>query len=247
MTGDPGHSWLEAAGLPPQAIPHLVGLRLSLERYRTRPAPDELDRAFAAGSALAAGLIGTAGSGAGRRPALPEVRRLAERVPEFDTLLTVAADAAAAAAETAGAQLWAALGLESPPPVWTAAEREAARMAFGCACALAHNADPAQLRRGLRALAAPRLAERLSDELAESEQAWIHALGDRYASVRHRCAPRTVRRSLGLTDLMRTDAACRTAVAERLEGWLGMGGRLPGLAAELEAALVHARTPPKFA
>lgn len=230
--------------VPAEAMPALVALRQSLERYRTRPAADELDRAFAAGTALMAAIATPA---ADRRPDLAEVRRVAEEVPDFGRLLSVAADAAAGAAHASVRQLWAALGLQSAPPTWTAAERDAARMVFGCACALAQNADTVQLRRGLRGLAASRFAERLTSELAQSEDAWTTVLGDRYESVRHRCAPRTPWRSRGLSELIRVDDVCRRAMVTRLERWLAAGGGTTDLGAELEAALVHARTPPKFA
>ncbi|HEY6526570.1 MAG TPA: hypothetical protein VIY10_22480, partial [Solirubrobacteraceae bacterium] len=71
--------------------------------------------------------------------------------------------------------------------------------------------------------------------------------GDRYESVRHRCARRTTWRSLGLSDLLRGDELSRTAVTRRLERWMADGGLLPTLAGELEAAIVHARTPARFA
>jgi hypothetical protein len=230
--------------IPIAALPHLEALRRSLNSYRASPAIPELDRAFAAGSALACEVAPAAD---GRRPDLQQVRRLAARVPEFDTLLSVAADTAGSAARSAAAALWATLGLCSTPPGWSAEEREAARMVFGCACVLAQAGEPARLRRGLRSLAAPRLAQRLTDELAHHEDAWVRALGDRYPSVRHRCAQRTAWRSRGLAELIVADEACRTAVARRLERWLAGGGETRQLGAELEAALVHARTPPKFA
>ncbi len=65
--------------------------------------------------------------------------------------------------------------------------------------------------------------------------------------MRHRYARRTTWRDRGLADLLACDEATHSAVRRRLERWLTEGGRLPALAAELEAALVHERTPARFA
>lgn len=230
--------------LPPEAAPYLWQLRHALARYRTTPHPDELGRAFSAASAVISALMG---AGDGGRPDLAEMRRLAGALPEFGQLVAAAAVAAERAADAASAELWARLGLASPPPGWTAAEREAAEMVFACACAQGEQADPDRLRAGLRAIAAPRHAEIICGELAASEPAWVAALGDRYDSVRHRCAPRTAWRSRGLSELFAADEAARRAVVTRLTRWLALGGEPATLPAELEAAVVHARTPARFA
>ncbi|HZE03895.1 MAG TPA: hypothetical protein VE127_01655, partial [Solirubrobacteraceae bacterium] len=65
--------------------------------------------------------------------------------------------------------------------------------------------------------------------------------------VRHRCARRTAWRSLGLSELLRDDEVARSAVTRRLERWVADGGLVATLPAELEAAIVHARTPARFA
>ena len=108
--------------------------------------------------------------------------------------------------------------------------------------------DPARLRSGLRSLAAARIGQMLAAELTAGEDVWPIALGDRYGSVRHRCAPRTTWRSRGLSDLLRIDLGhppgggdATGAMADRRRA------TSIGLAAELEAALVHARTPARFA
>lgn len=233
-----------APRLPAAALPYLEELRLALARHRAGPAAAELERAFAA----ARGLVTTvAPAGAGGRPDLEEMRSLAAAVPEFGDFLARATDEAAQLVHTATSGLWSTLGLRSPAPGWTAAEREAAGMLFACACAPSQSGDPARLGEGLRALAAGRFAERLCAELESNEDAWVHALAGRYASVRHRCAPRTTWRSRGLSDLLRVDDRTRSAVRARLERWLAAGGTLALLGAELEAALVHARTPARFA
>ncbi|MFZ1993784.1 MAG: hypothetical protein WAU75_06720 [Solirubrobacteraceae bacterium] len=229
--------------LPPEAVPHLQQLRAALGRYRTSAAPIELSAAFPAAGAVIATMV-TSVDG---RPELEQLRRLADTVPEFGELLTAAAAEAERVVCTGTVGVWSALGLRSTAPSWTPPERDAARMVFACACAPAMRMDPVRFQAGLRAVAAPRFAELLCRELAESEEAWTRALGDRYESVRHRCARRTTWRSLGLSDLLRGDETSRKAVMRRLERWMADGGLLPTLAGELEAAIVHARTPARFA
>jgi hypothetical protein len=232
-----------AVTLPPEALPHLLALRAALGRYRTSAAPAELSGAFPAASAMIATML-TSVDG---RPELEQLRRLAHTLPEFGELLSAAAGEAERAVCAGAVGVWRALGLRSTAPSWTPAERDAARMVFACACAPAMRMDPGRFQAGLRAVAAPRFAELLCRELAESEEAWTRALGDRYESVRHRCARRTTWRSLGLSDLLRGDDTSRKAVTTRLERWMADGGLLGALAGELEAAIVHARTPARFA
>jgi hypothetical protein len=229
--------------LPPEAIPHLQELRAALGRYRSTAAPAELSGAFPAASAM----VGTMVRSVDGRPELAQLRHLADTLPEFGELLSAATGEAERVICAGTAQVWGALGLRSPSPSWSPAERDAARMVFACACAPALRMDPVRFQAGLRAVGAPRFAQLLCRELAESEEAWIRALGDRYESVRHRCARRTTWRSLGLSDLLRGDERSRQAVTRRLERWMADGGLLPALAGELEAAIVHARTPARFA
>jgi hypothetical protein len=229
--------------LPPEALPHLQELRAALGRYRTTGAPAELSGAFPAASAL----VGTMVRSVDGRPELAQLRHLADTLPEFGDLLTAATGEAERVICAGTTGVWGALGLRSTAPSWSPAERDAARMVFACACAPALRMDPVRFQAGLRAVAAPRFAELLCRELAESEEAWTRALRDRYESVRHRCARRTTWRSLGLADLLRGDEMSRKAVTRRLERWMADGGLLPTLAAELEAAIVHARTPARFA
>ena len=120
-------------------------------------------------------------------------------------------------------------------------------MVFACACAPAMRMDPVRFQAGLRAVAAPRFAELLCRELAESEEAWTRALGERYESVRHRCARRTTWRSLGLSDLLRGDEALAPGGHSPSRALDGRRRPAPTLAGELEAAIVHARTPARFA
>jgi len=230
--------------LPAAAFPFLVRLREALACYRVYGAAADLQAGFNAAAAVIATVVQPQ---AGGRADLEEMRRLARTVPEFGDLLSCAAAAAEQAVCAGATGVWSTLGLRSPAPAWSSAEREAARMVFACACAPAAQADAARMQDGLRAVAAGRFAELLCRELAQGEDPWVRALGPRYDSVRHRCAPRTAWRSRGLADLVRADDATRRAVAIRLERWLARGGVVPALADELEAALVHARTPARFA
>lgn len=229
--------------LPPEAIPHLQELRAALGRYRSTAAPAELSGAFPAASAM----VGTMVRSVDGRPELEQLRHLADTLPEFGELLSAATGEAERVICAGAAQVWGALGLRSTSPSWSPSERDAARMVFACACAPTLRMDPVRFQAGLRAVGAPRFAQLLCRELAESEEAWARALGERYESVRHRCARRTTWRSLGLSDLLRGDERSRQAVTRRLERWMADGGLLPALPGELEAAIVHARTPARFA
>jgi hypothetical protein len=243
LAGSPGPSgW--APALPPQAEPYLRQLRDALTRHAAGGSPDALESAFAAAGGVVASVASVRPGG---RPDLDEMRRLAQAVPEFGAFLSCAADEAGRIMAAGTAGVWQALGLSVPPAAWTAGEYDAARMLFACALAPSQQVNPGRLRTGLRSLAAARVAGALAAQLTENEDPWVSALGDRYGSVRHRCAPRTAWRSRGLSDLLRMDEASRRAVAARLEQWLVAGGSLDQLAPELEAALVHARTPARFA
>jgi 2-polyprenyl-6-methoxyphenol hydroxylase-like FAD-dependent oxidoreductase len=120
-------------------------------------------------------------------------------------------------------------------------------MLFACTCAADPSAPAERVPAGLRGLTAVRAALQLTGELARDEHLWERALGQRYDSVRHRYARRTTWRNRGLADLMRDNGAVQRAVTARLQRWLTEGGRLAALAGELEAALVHERTPARFA
>jgi hypothetical protein len=88
------------------------------------------------------------------------------------------------------------------------------------------------------------LAAGVTSELRDAgEESWERALGERYASVRRRYAPRTKSGSRGLREAVRTDAHTREALSGRLGRWLAEGAHFTSLAAELEAAFVHSRTP----
>jgi len=143
--------------------------------------------------------------------------------------------------------MFTSLDVTARAPRWSAAERDTARMVFAYACGPVTAKSPEWLARSLRRISAPRIAAQLCAELARRESVWTAALGDGYASLRHRCAPRTRIRSRGLADLLRADADCRAAVTARLERWVISGGALQELPRELEAAVVHVRTPARLA
>ncbi len=230
--------------LPPPALACVAHLRRSLTRYRSSGDHRDLEPALAAAAALLATLDDPADR---RRPEVTHLRRLAQAIPEFGELLSVATAEAERAVGAGAARLWTGLGLRSASPVWTPEEREAARMVFAFACAARPVIGRDRIEAGLRPIGARRLAGLLCSELAADERVWIKALGDRYDSVRHRYAPRNAWRSLRLADLLSSDQGAQEAVTARLQAWIVAGGHPGHLASELEAALVHCRTPDKYA
>jgi hypothetical protein len=223
-----------------------VALRLqaAVDGHEESGDPRNLDEGFVLARDLLAGLIS---ADADRPATIEELRRLVDELPPFGGLLDRAADTAGDAVERSCAALYRSLEIGGRAPGWSPAERETARMVFAYACGPVIAQSPEWLARSLRRISAPRIAAQLCDELSRREGVWRAALGDGYASLRHRCAPRTVLRSRGLADLLRADDECRVAITERLERWLIAGGRLDGLPRELEAAVVHVRTPARLA
>jgi hypothetical protein len=235
--------------LTEEARSQVAPLRAALGGYRRSGELAYLDAAFAAARGLITALPWC--SDQERRPDLEELRWVARAVSEFDELLTVAAGEAERAISASLRDAWTALGLRPGQPGWTATELESARMLFACTCAAPRGAEfaPGTARgipTGLRGLGAGRQALQLTGELAREERLWQRTLGSRYESVRHRYARRTTWGDRGLADLLRDEPTLR-AVRRRLERWLTDGARLPALAGELEAALVHERTPARFA
>ncbi|MGH2855928.1 MAG: hypothetical protein ACRDMJ_00430 [Solirubrobacteraceae bacterium] len=228
-------------GVPLASVGHLGRLRGALGRYRDGAGPGHLELSFAAATDLVATLV------APGRPDLEHLRALAVTVPELGELVSCAADAAEQAVDGVTRGLWRELGLRSSPPCWTEAERETARLVFACACAPDAGSGPERLGRSLRSIAAPRFAVLLCDQLSENEGAWRRALAERYESVRHRCARRNTWRRGGLAELLRSDPESRHAVSARIERWLIRDGDPALLGGELEAALVHSRTPARLA
>jgi hypothetical protein len=230
--------------LSDDALAQLGPLRASLAAYRRSGDTAFLDAAFAAARGLIAAMPWVA---SGSRPELEELRWVTRTIPEFSELLSRAADEAETAISASLVQTWRALGLRRGPPGWTAPELEAARMLFARTCTADASVPNERVPAGLRGLTAGRAALQLTRELAGDEQLWRRALGQRYDSVRHRYARRTTWRTRGLAELMRDNEAVQGAVNARLQRWLTHGARLGALAGELEASLVHERTPPRFA
>jgi hypothetical protein len=230
--------------LSEDALTRLGPLRAALAAYRRSGDTVYLDSAFAAARGLIAALPWLGGR---PRPELEELRWLTRTVPEFSELLSSAADEAEIAISSTLMRTWHALGLRSGPPGWSKPEVESARMLFACMCAADPSAPAERVPAGLRGLTAVRAALQLTTELAANERLWERALGRRYDSVRHRYARRTTWRNRGLADLMRDSGGVQRAVSARLERWVIDGAQLGAVAGELEAALVHERTPPRFA
>jgi hypothetical protein len=222
-------------------LARLGELRAALTAFRETREPAALERGLVAVRELLSTLARS------DRPHLEELRRLAGVLPEFGELLSLAAAEAGRAVAPGYDRLWLALGLQGPVPRWNDVEHEAARMVFACACGPGAMPHPESLRASLRRIASSRLARLICADLCHSEQVWQTALGDRYGSLRHRCAPRTLMRSRGLAELLAGDGECREAVTHRLERWVAAGGHPHELAGELEAAVVHARTPARLA
>jgi hypothetical protein len=220
-------------------------LRAAVAAYQQGGSLTELDQAFVA----AAGAVATVrGERAGRPPSVEEVSELFARLPEFERLVAIAVGEADRSARDAGARLWQSFGLRSEPPRWSDEERWRAALLVACACAPLTGHGRGWLRERLLSLAAGRWARLLVRELqAADETLWRRALADRYESVHQRCAPRSSLRTMGLSDLVRSDARTAEALQQRLARWLAAGGAFEQLPAELEAALVHGRTPARLA
>ncbi|MFL5830289.1 MAG: hypothetical protein ACJ76X_10260 [Solirubrobacteraceae bacterium] len=224
-------------GLPSE----LPALSDALSWFEASGSPEALDHAFLAAGVAIATLRGS------RRedPSdATEARELLARLPGLERLAAAAVGEAERAAEIGAAQLWGWFGLASAPPRWNDDERAGARTLVVCACAPLHARGPVWLAPRLLRLAASRWAIVLTSELRDAdEESWERALGERYASVRRRYAPRTKSGSRGLREAVRTDAQTREPLSGRLGRWLAEGADFAFLAAELEAAFVHSRTP----
>lgn len=220
-------------------------LHAAVARYQDEHSPAALDQAFAAAAVAVAALRGER---ANVPPGVDEVRRLFELLPNFELLVSVAAGEAERAAADAGVRLWQRLAFPGDCPRWDAGELSRARLLVACACAPLDGRGAQWLGPRLRRLAAGRWAELIVEALRAADESWWQtALGERYESVRQRCAPRTTWRVRGLAVLGASDARTREALRARLERWLSAGVELDRLPAELEAALVQSRTPPRMA
>jgi hypothetical protein len=236
----------EALGATPAQLNRRVTtLRAALARYERGGSTAALDEAFAAAAAAVATLRGERAS---EPPEVSEVRRLFAQLPEFERLVALAVAEADRSARVAGVRLWQSFGLRSASPRWSRDELGRAALLVACACAPLAGHGRGWLRDRLLKLAADRWAEQLAGELRGADEAvWRSTLGDRYESVHRRCAPRTSWRTLGLSDLLRSDQQVLDALRARLARWLAEGGELERLPAELEAAFVHRRAPVRMA
>jgi hypothetical protein len=224
---------------------YAAALHAAVLRHQSEGSPASLDQAFAAAGAAVARLRGER---AGVPPEVDEVRRLFDRLPDFERLVVVAAGQAERAAAAAGVRIWDWFEFAGPPPAWDEAELARARLLVACACAPLDGRGEQWLGPRLRRLAAARWAELIVEHLGDvGEQWWREALGERYESVRRRCAPRTTWRTRGLAVLAASDERTRAVLRARLERWLAAGGEIERLPGELEASLVQARTPPRVA
>lgn len=219
-------------------------LQAAVVRHEESGDPHNLDEGFVLARELLSGLMR---SDVEQPAGIDELRRLVDDLPPLAGLLDRAADTAGDAIERSCADTFVALEVAARAPRWSPAERDTARMVFAYACGPVTAKSPEWLARSLRRISAPRIAAQLCEELSRSEAVWRAALGDGYTSLRHRCAPRTALRSRGLADLLRADPACRAAVTASLERWVISGGVLTDLPRELEAAVVHVRTPARLA
>jgi hypothetical protein len=226
------------------AAPAVAALRVALHGYSLSRSPAVLDQAFGAAGVAIAALRGERA----REPVdVSEIESLIVRLPEFELLLSLAADETQRAAHQEGRRLWAWFGFRSAPPAWEEAERSAAQVLIACACARIERFDPVALRLGLLRPAAQRWADRIAEELRKAdEQVWRRALGDRYESVRLRYAHRTRLRVRELAELFRTDTTTVVALRERLARWVAAGCDLDALPLELEAAFAGTRTPARL-
>lgn len=226
-------------------IRQVAALRAAVASYQHGGSLSELDAAFAAAAGAVAMLRGER---AGQPPSVEEVSELFARLPEFERLVAIAVGEADRSARDAGARLWQSFGLRSQPPRWSDEERWRAALLVACACAPLTGHGRRWLRDRLLGLAAGRWSLLLVGELkAADETLWQRLLGARYESVHRRCAPRSNWRTLGLSDLVRSDAQVTESLRQRLARWLAGGGAFELLPAELEAALVHGRTPARLA
>lgn len=227
------------AGLP------ALALRTALERYEAGPSGRTLDVAFAA---AAAAVAEERGERASVPPEVGELRRLFERLPDYERLVEVAVSETERSVEAAGARLWAWFGLATEPPRWDEGERGRARLLVACACAPLDAHVREWLGPRLLRLAADRWAGVLVGELRRAdEDLWRRVLGERYDSVWRRFAPRGRWRTRELADLLARDDGVAAAMERQLSRWLAAGGHVERLPAEVEAAFVHSRSPDRLA
>jgi hypothetical protein len=235
----------ESGAIQAELTRQVTTLRSAVARYERGGSLPALDEAFVAAATAVAMLRGERASQA---PSITEVRDLFVRLPDFERLVAVAVGEADRSARAAGQRLWQSFELRSDPPRWTDEERWTAALLVACACAPLDGHGRGWLRERLLRLASDRWAGLLAAELRAADEAlWQRALGERYVSVHRRCAPRSARQTLGLSDLLHNDPKVFNALRQRLSRWLTDGGSLEQLPGELEATFVYGRTPARLA
>jgi len=241
--GGPGNEGdlAEAGG----SVPNAVALRIALDRYEDDRSAQALDLAFAVAASAVAELRGER---ARTPPAVNEVSRLFEELPEFERLVELAVGETERSVQAAGARLWGWFGLTTSPPRWNDGERARARLLVACACAPLDQQAVRWLGPRLLKLAADRWAGLLTEELRHAdENLWRRVLGERYESVWRRCAPRGRWRTRELSELLARDDEVAASLRRQLSRWLADGARIERLTDEVEAAFVHSRTPDRLA
>lgn len=214
-----------------------LAIRGALGRYRLSHDLRALGEAFAAGRAATAATAGIP------RAAAAERRRYS-RLAAVEELIDAVTDAADGLIASELARIWTALGFPGASPRWTAQERRSARRMVALAVVAEESQALPGMVAALRRVAAPRLARLLVRELERrGEEPWRRLLGERYASVAHRCAPRPRLRSRQLPSLLAEDPALAEELGKRLAGWFRAGAAPAALAGVVEAVIVHFRTP----
>jgi hypothetical protein len=220
-------------------------LRLALNRYQEIRSPQALDLALATAARAVAELRGERASAP---PEVSEVSKLFEELPEYEALVNLAVGETEHSVQAAGARVWDWFGLSTPPPRWNDGERARARLLVACACAPLDEQVVRWLGPRLLKLAADRWAGMLTAELrGADEELWQRVLGERYASVWRRCAPRSRWRTRELSDLLGHDEDVAASLERQLAVWLRDGARMERLTDVVEAAFVHSRTPDRLA
>lgn len=152
------------------------------------------------------------------------------------------------AANAAAAHLWARVGLQGPPPRWNDSERAGARALLASLRGPLGPPEAARIRLRLLGLAAERWSALLVSSLRDADEEPLRrALGDRYASVRARYAPRTRFSARELSVLLAREGPTTEALRRQLVRWQLDGFDLERLAERVEAAFVQARAPVRLA
>ena len=222
-------------------------MRLALEVFEETGDQQALDRAVAA--ALEAVQI-LRQLDSVHCPDAGEVSWLTFVLPDLRDLARVLVSQAEDAAQTYLDSLWRTLALGTAPPAWGEAERTTAQTLVVFALFSPGGSGLSTPSASLHRMSAERWAAALVNGFgAGEERPWRRALGERYASVRHRCAPggRFRARSRRLSELLPDENGLGPALRDRLSGWVRSGADPAALGTGFEAAVVHHRTASEYA